>query len=134
MTFFSHVGAATARHIACLFHPPMNQRRLRCLVLLGLVACASGAGCSAAADLGARAAVAVVEGALKAGNDSAANAPPDAPQTEPSNETPCRKKLREWREADGNPRADPPPHLRCGPKGEWPDESEVLRPGSTPGL
>jgi hypothetical protein len=113
----------------------MNERRmLRWSVIVGFAGHVLCAGCAPAADIGMRMAGAMVEGAMNEGGKSAASAPPEATASEPPNETPCRKKLREWREADGNPRAEPPPHLRCGPEGEWPDESEVRRGGSAPGL
>ena len=107
---------------------------LRWVMLVGFAGHALCAGCAPAADLGMKMAGAVVESALKDGPKGAESAPPATTEREPPNETPCRKKQRVWREADGNPRAEPPPHLRCGPKGEWPDESEVRRAGSSPGL
>lgn len=91
-------------------------------------------GCSAAADLGVRAAAAIVEGALKGGSSGGSSSPaPAATAEEPPAESACRKKLRAWREA-GNERADPPPHLRCGPNGEWPDENDVRSTTSSPGF
>ena len=113
----------------------MNHRRTRCwFLLVGLVSGALSAGCAPAADLGMRFAGAVVEQALKPGTGGSASAVPEAATDVPPGETPCRKKLREWQKVEGNPRAEPPAHLRCGPHGEWPDESEVRRAGSSPGL
>lgn len=114
-----------------------EKRRRRWPAVVGLLCAVTLGGCAQALDLGGRAAGAVLESALKAGADGASKS--DAPQPQsapdaPPGETPCRKKQREWRKAQGESREEPPPHLRCGPAGEWPDESEVLHGRPVPGF
>jgi hypothetical protein len=100
----------------------------------GLVTAIACTGCgAAAADLAGKAAVAVLDAALSPSHSSGTgatttNAGPLDSTSLPS-ETPCRKKQREWREKEGNPRIEPPVHLRCGPKGDWPDEDDVRATG-----
>ena len=114
----------------------MSERsKRRWLLLVGLGVCALGTGCQAAAEVGSRAIAAAVGDAIKSAREGGPSTDPVA-ASEPtaSFETPCRKKQREWRKKDGNPRAEPPPYLRCGEKGVWPDENEVRSAGSTPGF
>lgn len=101
----------------------------------GIVLCLSSTGCAAAAELGLRFAGALIEGALRSGSSGSASSSsgPVAEATAEGRDTLCRLRREEWHETHGGSIQDVPPHLRCKPDGDWPDE-ETVRQASRSGF
>jgi len=113
----------------------MSPSFRRFLMVPGIVLCLSSTGCAAAAELGLRFAGALIEGALKSGGSSStpSYSGPVAETTTEGRDTVCRLRREEWRETHGGSIEDAPPHLRCKPDGDWPDE-ETVRQASRSGF
>jgi hypothetical protein len=64
-------------------------------------------------------------GGDEGGGDRAAAAPRRT-------ETQCQQRLREWQAFHQEPGLRPPPQIRCGTEGEWPDEHPATPPAPPP--
>lgn len=117
-----------------------NQPARNVVVALGLGACLLCSGCAAAAELGVRAAVGLLEAMLTPSPGGGSSSSPTAEGESSAEreriererdaemgETPCRKRLHAWQKAVGSAGDDAPPHLRCKPDGDWPDEESLHR-------